>query len=353
MDAPQSDIKKHILIIAGGSGTRFWPHSRKGKPKQLLKIWDDKTLLEHTVERFEGMGAPIWIVTTEELIAPSKAALQNKINAGVEIQFLGEPSAKNTAPCILWGVQEIYKTDPKAVVAVIPADHYIGDVDAFRSSINRAAHFAHQYSGITTLGVKPNRPETGYGYIQVGTSIGDGFADVDTFVEKPHLQKAVEYLRAGNYFWNAGVFVFRADVGLDAYSRCMPELKKLFESTDDIQKIYSQIYEGDAISIDYGVMEVAQEKGIPVSVFGVSYPWSDLGSYTALEEIDKAVKGNVVEFNSASNIVQVDKGLVALLSVNDLVVVKEGDVVLVASKDRCQDIRQLVQRVKKEYPEFQ
>ena len=337
----------HVVIIAGGSGTRFWPRSSHGKPKQLLKIWDERTLLEHTVDRFQPWPqAKVWVVTTEALVEPSRGALGSR-----PVSFLGEPEARNTAPCILWSLLEIAKQDPEAVVSVVPADHFIGDEAAFRGALAKAMDYAGSFEGIITLGIRPNRPETGYGYIQSGATLENGFSNVTSFVEKPQQREAYNYVKAGNYLWNAGIFVCRAKVGLKAFEKCMPELYRLFSEGAPITDRYRRIRPEDVLSIDFGVMERAQGQGIPVAVMAVDFAWSDLGSYTALEEIDKAVAGNVVSHNSASNIVQCDKGLVALLGVNDLVVVKDGDVVLVATKDRCQDIRKLVERVRKEHPE--
>lgn len=337
----------HIVIIAGGSGTRFWPRSRHGKPKQLLKIWDDRTLLEHTVDRFQPWpDAKVWVVTTEALVESSRGALGPRA-----VNFLGEPEARNTAPCILWSLIEISRLDPEAVVSVVPADHFIGDEEAFRDALATAMDYARGFDGIITLGIKPNRPETGYGYIQCGESLSEGFAKVTSFVEKPQQREAYNYVRMGNYLWNAGIFVCRAKVGLKAFEKCMPELFAVLSEDAPIEDRYRRIRPEDVLSIDFGVMERAEAHGIPVAVMAVDFAWSDLGSYTALEEIDKSVAGNVVSHNSASNIVQCDQGLVALLGVNDLVVVKDGDVVLVASKDRCQDIRKLVERVRKEHPE--
>lgn len=343
----------NVLIIAGGSGTRFWPRSRQGKPKQLLKFWDERTLLEHTVDRFlgsAGLEGRTWIVTTQALVDGSQKALGESI--AEKVHFLGEPQGRNTAPCILWGLREIAKKDPEAIVCIVPADHYIGNVPGFQSALMQAAEAAVKTKGIVTLGIKPNRPETGYGYIEVGGSTGVGVSAVSKFVEKPALRDALRYVGSGNYLWNAGIFIVQAAVGLEAFERCMPNLGKVFAQEAEIEKIYQSIDPLDAVSIDYGVMEIAQEKGIPVSVIPVEFDWNDLGSYTALEEIDKAVKGTVVSHNAASNIVQSDRGLVALLGVNDLIVVREGDIVLVASKDRCQDIRKLVERVKKDHPEM-
>lgn len=343
----------HILIMAGGSGTRFWPKSRAKKPKQLLALWDHKTLLEHTVARFESLVPQenIWIVTTEALIEPSKKVLGSRYS---QVRFLGEPAAKNTAPCILWGLHEIRKVNENAVVAVMPADHFIGDEKAFHAALSAAVVHARKAGGLVTLGIKPNRPETGYGYIELEKQVSDarGAVAIKQFVEKPDLRTALRYIESGRYLWNAGMFIMTALGGLEAFRKTMPSLSQLFDGALHVDKIYPSISKQDAQSIDYGVMERAVEKGIPVAVVPTDCGWNDVGSFPALEEINAAVQGSVVTLASGSNVVHADKGLVALLGVNDLVVVRDGDVVLVAAKDRAQDIKRLLEKVKAAHPEL-
>ncbi|MBI3544161.1 MAG: NTP transferase domain-containing protein [Deltaproteobacteria bacterium] len=349
----------HVLIMAGGSGTRFWPKSRSKKPKQLLALWDDKTLIEHTVERF-AKHLPqknIWIVTTEALVAPTREVLGAKYK---DVRFLGEPAAKNTAACILWGTHEIARADAGATVAVMPADHYIGDEDAFGHAVLEAVVNSTFGGGLVTLGIRPNRPETGYGYIELPEvpkkSVPKAIA-VKAFVEKPDLRTAIRYLESGKYVWNAGMFIFAAKTGLDAFAKTMPELAKLFNDAYSSSAgfsaaaAYGKIEKRDAVSVDYGVMEPALSKGIAVSTVPVECGWNDVGSFPALEEIDCTTKGDVVVLESHSNIVQTDTGLVALLGVNDLVVVRDGDVVLVASKERAQDVKALLEKVRAKHPE--
>jgi mannose-1-phosphate guanylyltransferase len=350
--ASNSTEKLHILIMAGGSGTRFWPKSRAKRPKQLLALWDDKTLLEHTVSRFSSLVPEenIWIVTTQSLVEPSKKVLGGKY---AKVRFLGEPAAKNTAACILWGVNEIHKIDSESVVAVMPADHYIGNEKAFLEAIELATREAVSKGGLITLGIRPDRPETGYGYIEFEGDAGKVTAalPVKQFVEKPDLRTAVRYVESRKYLWNAGMFIFSAHTGIDAFRKTMPELAKLFDSGTSVEKIYGAISKNDAVSIDYGVMEPASSKGILVSVVPVECGWNDVGSFPALEEIDRSTLGDVVSLNANSNIVQTDTGLVALLGVNDLVVVRDGDVVLVVSKDRAQDIKLLLDKVRATHPD--
>lgn len=351
----------HVLIMAGGSGTRFWPKSRAKKPKQLLALWDDKTLLEHTVERFARHNAVenVWVVTTEALVEPSREVLGEKYK---KVRFLGEPAAKNTAACILWGVHEIAKAQPDAIVAVMPADHFIGDEKSFDDALAVAVDHAKEAGGLVTLGIKPNRPETGYGYIKVKgpkSSSKKGAptaAAVDQFVEKPDLRTAIRYVESGEYLWNAGMFIFKAEAGIDAFIKTMPELAALFDAAmkkgGSIADTYSKIGKRDAVSVDYGVMEPAIAAGIPIAVVPADCGWNDVGSFPALEDIECATLGEVVSLNANSNVVQSDRGIVALLGVNDLVVVRDGDVVLVASKERAQDIKLLLEKVKASHPDY-
>jgi mannose-1-phosphate guanylyltransferase len=335
--------------MAGGSGTRFWPRSRARLPKQLLALWDEKTLIEHTVERFKGVAKPdaVWIVTTEALAAPTREKLGA---AHGKVRILGEPVGKNTAPCILWGVREISKIAPDAVIAVMPADHFIGDEPAFRGALSAAASRAAKAGSLVTLGIRPNRPETGYGYIEVSAKIGNEPLAVSQFVEKPDLRTAARYLESGRFLWNAGMFIFTAKAGMEAFSRAMPGLVGAFEKGGSIADVYGRIAKADAVSFDYGVMERAASLGIGVDVVPAACGWNDVGSFPALEEIGRASRGEVVSVDSASNIVQTDSGFVALLGVTDLVVVRDGEVTLVAARDRAQDVKALLEKVRARFP---
>ncbi len=272
----------HLLIMAGGSGTRFWPKSTAVKPKQLLALWDDKTLIEHTLERFEGTveDKNAFVITTEKILGPTKEILKRH----PEVRYLAEPTGKNTAPCILWGVLEVYKKNPDAVIAVLPADHFIGDVSKFLNTVLSAAEFASKNPGIVTLGIQPNKPETGYGYIEAASSGNSGaFQKVSRFVEKPDLRTANRYLEAGNYLWNAGMFIFKASEGYNAFKRCMPSLFSLFEKSTNVAESYLKISKEDSITVDYGVMERASQHDIPVWVLPTNCQWNDVGSFIALE----------------------------------------------------------------------
>lgn len=347
----------YALIMAGGSGTRFWPKSRLHLPKQLLALWDDKILLQHTLDRLQGV-IPLekrWIVTTQSLVAASKEKL---FHAYKQLVFLGEPKAKNTASCILWGLFEIHQRDPDAVVVVLPADHYIKDEASFKDTLGFAIKKAADFPGILTLGVVPHAAATGFGYIQIENA-GDLSRQVYPilkFVEKPKLELAQQYFESKKFLWNAGMFILRVSTGLHAYQKTMPTLyekfEKAFQNGDSIESIYESIQPFETLSIDYGVMEPALTQRVPIGVIPLKCGWNDVGSFQALEEIGCAKKGQSLELEASGNITQTDLGLIALLGVNDLVVVREKEVVIVLPKNRSQDIRKLLEEVHQKHPEF-
>ena len=353
----------HLVIMAGGSGTRFWPKSTSRKPKQLLAFGKSsggasQTLLQQTSSRFDGLVASgnRWIVTTELL---EKAVQEDSPTARV----LAEPQARNTAPCVYWAARAVAAVNPKAVMLVMPADHYIPYIEKFQAIISAAVAWAIEYDDLVTLGVKPSRPETGYGYLKGGADLGKGAKKVDAFVEKPNLARAEEFLRAGNYLWNGGMFVWRAEVILAAFDRLMPEMKRAWEdSGGDIAVAYPMM---TATSIDYGIMEkaAAGASGLgSVVTFPLDCGWDDLGSWTSLEnladELNARLEGSVVSagdlvaIESVGNIVDAPGRTVALLGVNDLIIVESGNAILVAQKNRAQDIKLVVEAVKKKKPEL-
>ncbi len=346
---------KHILVMAGGSGTRFWPKSRVQRPKQLLQLWDDKTLLEHTLDRFPELcrSGQVTIVTT--------AALENKTRdiitrAHPQVEVLGEPQARNTLACILWGVLEVerrHKKDDlsKVTVVVLPADHYIGDTKQFLLSINTACDLAlKEQSAFVTLGIKPNRPETGFGYLEVEDS-RSASTRLKRFVEKPALQQAKDYIASGDFFWNAGMFVFTVEAALNAFRKIIPEALDLFQNSKlSIKDIYATLPEVFCTSFDYAIMEKCAAHNIPVFCVPTDCGWNDVGSFTALEDIGCATQGDVFQLKSSGNIVQTDHGVVALVGVQDLIVVRDGDVTLVCAKNEAQNIKAILDQVKAQHP---
>lgn len=348
-----------LVVMAGGSGTRFWPKSTARKPKQFLsfgKIEEScsgsPSLLGMTLRRFDGL-VPLgqrFVVTTQLL----KDTVSQQ---APEVEVLAEPQGRNTAPCIYWAAREVAARNPRAVMLVMPSDHYIMKADEFISTVKAAARWASEHDDLVTLGITPIRPETGYGYLKIARNgMESGCFRVDAFVEKPSLQKAQEFLKAGNYLWNGGMFLWRAEVILAAFDQYMPEMKKAWDaSVGQVEKAYPQM---TATSIDYGIMEKAKS----VVAFPLSCGWDDLGSWTSLESLadllgarqDTGVVtgGDVISVESQGNIIDVPGKLIALLGVKDMVVVEQGGVILVADKKRAQDIRLIVDEVKKRRPEF-
>jgi mannose-1-phosphate guanylyltransferase len=349
--------KSHLflVVIAGGSGTRFWPKSTSRRPKQLLGFGGEgsPTLLQQTIARFEGW-VPLeqrMVVTTRSLESATKEV------AGTKVEVLAEPAGRNTAPCIYWAAQVIAKRDPKAVLLVMPSDHFIAAPQKFVRSVQSAAEWASETGDLVTLGIQPSRPETGYGYLKVSNPLGaSGARKVEAFVEKPNLDRASEFVRSGNYLWNGGMFVWTAEAVLKAFDEHMPEMKKAWDqSKGDIEKAYSHF---TATSIDYGVMEKAKN----VVTFPLDCGWDDLGSWTSLESLSTVLNavrgtnvvtdGEIVALESERNIVDAPNRLVALLGVDDLIVVEQGNSILVAKKTRAQEIKQVVEAVKKIRPEW-
>jgi mannose-1-phosphate guanylyltransferase len=339
--------KLSLVVMAGGSGTRFWPKSTSKRPKQLLSFSSsNKTLLQLTLERFQSLADADrkWIVTTRALASAVKESVPTSVHV------LAEPVGRNTAPCVYWAARAVAEKDPRAVMLVMPADHYIADVKAFQATVKKAAEWASSHDDLVTLGIKPTRPETGYGYLRTGKSVEGACLKVEAFVEKPDLTKAKTFLSEGNYLWNGGMFVWRAEVALAAFDKHMPEMKQAWESSGgDVEKAYPHM---TATSIDYGVME----KAANVVTFPLECGWDDLGSWTSLESLADAlgarsadsvvIGGELLAVESSGNIVDAPGKLVAILGADDLIVVESGGVILVAPKDRAQDIRKLVDAAK-------
>ena len=351
-------MSAYLVVMAGGSGTRFWPKSTSKRPKQLLGFGKNptSTLLTDTLTRFDGICAPEnrCIVTTKLL----EKAVTDQLNLirTPQTVVLAEPAGRNTAPCVYWAAREIYKKDPRGVMMVMPSDHYIAQPEQSRKTVAKAVAWAQTHDDLVTLGVKPNRPETGFGYLKMGETLGDGVLKLEAFVEKPNLEKAKEFVSSGKYYWNGGMFLWRAEVILKAFDQYMPEMKEIWDRENgNVDAAYPKL---TATSIDYGIMEKAKN----VVTFPIDCGWDDLGSWDSLESVAKvldAVKpegtvtgGDVVAVDAKGNIIDAAGKKVALLGVDNLIIVVQGDTILVADKNRSQDIRQVVELVKKNWPEL-
>ncbi len=331
------------LILAGGSGTRFWPLSRQTRPKQLLPMAGAKSLLQVTVDRLQPLIAPdaVWVCTTENLVD----AVTEQVPALPPAQILAEPQGRNTAPAIAWAVSQMPDELRRGIVVVLPADHYISNAEGFRQTLEKAAAIAADDRRIMTLGVRPTRPETGYGYLELGPEIGPGARRVRRFTEKPNPRIAQEFFDSGDYLWNAGIFVFPGDLLLEKVAELQPAIARGLAAArqrpGSLAEIYSDL---PAISIDHAVMEKLGDLG----TLPLDCGWSDLGSWEALWELlESDDAGNVVQgaglaIDSRDNLIYADQGTVAVVGVEGLVVVRTGDAVLVVPKERSQEVRKII-----------
>ncbi len=332
------------LILAGGRGVRLWPESTEARPKQLCKFFGDKSMLEHTIDRTISIGAQrILIITSKDQVEAITQVVQR--NAYPNVEVVGEPQGKNTAPAVGLAISRYLYSSPQEVIAVFPSDHFIGDIAAFKWIIGRALKAA-EAGYLVTIGVKPAYPETGYGYIQAASRELpqlDGVYSVISFKEKPDVVTAEHYIRTGGYYWNAGIFLGRVDVFAQEFARYLPEVYRFIEEGFDT---YLESYDSlPEISIDYGIAEKSDKVAVVPGDFG----WSDVGSWKALAELLEGDKeGNVllgddvVAVNTYNCLVKQNSRTVALLGVRDLVVVETPDVVMVCHKDEAQKVRILV-----------
>lgn len=364
----------YAVIMAGGSGTRFWPLSREAMPKQLLRINGEDTLIQQTISRVKPVipGERIYIVTNKNHAEQIRFQVPelNKEN------FIIEPVARNTAAAIGLAAIHINHRNPDSIISVLPADHVIAHKERFLEILKEAFDAAME-GYLVTVGIKPARPETGYGYIEAGERIefriqnsevrskklevreaGDvhDLFSVRRFVEKPDIGKATEYLRDGHYYWNSGVFVWKGRVIIEEIGRHMPELYKGLKEIEasiergDEESVTRKVFSNlEPVSIDYGVME----KSDRVVVIPADIGWSDVGSWTALDDISNrdlkgnVVAGNVLDVDSRDSIIYASNRLVATLGLKDMVVVDTEDATLVCRKDRSQDVRKIVEELKK------
>ncbi len=342
------------VIMAGGSGTRFWPLSRKARPKQFLPLVSDRPLIVETQARLAGLAA---LEDTLVVCGPTHAPEVRKLLKGLpRANVLVEPVARNTAPAIALAALHVARRDPGGILVVLPSDHHVADPEAFRRALSSAAKVA-QGGALVTLGIQPTRPETGYGYLKVGAALEkSGAHRVAAFVEKPDLAHAKRYLKSGNYLWNGGIFVFRADAILEALRTHMPELVEgLDRLAPEIGKrteaaLLAKVFPRfPSISIDYGVMEKAKN----LAVVGGDFGWSDVGSFAALPEVRPLdANGNVVSgkgamvIDSEGCVVLAQARPIAVVGMKDTVVVDAGDTLLVVPRERAQEVRKAVDALK-------
>lgn len=343
-----------ICVMAGGVGERFWPYSRASHPKQLRAIVGDLPLVTATVQRNNAVVPPKaqYIVTTRTQADAIHAAAPELPRENI----IAEPCGRNTAPCIALMCALIAAENPEAILAVVPADHYIPDSAAYAATIRMAADVAHETHALVTLGIVPRGPETGYGYIQAGAVRGEmqgnAFYAVERFIEKPSQSAAEELIAGGDVYWNAGMFVFRVTDMCAAFATHTPALAAGMDKITAAQKagnasaVIDEVYrDAESISIDYAIMEKAAQ----VCVVPAPFAWDDVGSWPAAathwptDEAENARKGAaVLEECRGCVVANEGEGIVAAVGMEDVIIVRTADAVLVCPRDRAQDVKKIV-----------
>ncbi|MBQ7668264.1 MAG: mannose-1-phosphate guanylyltransferase [Clostridia bacterium] len=347
-------MKTAVLIMAGGHGERFWPRSRKNLPKQFLNITDkEKTMIRLTVERILPLVniEDVYILTNKDYFGLVKEQLPDLPEANI----ICEPVSRNTAPCIGLGAMYVSKKDTDAVMFVLPSDHLIKNTEEFLKILKNAKEIAESGENLVTIGITPNYPETGYGYIKYLKDMNNGSFSVDKFVEKPNIDKAKEYLADGKYLWNSGMFIFTASTILKNMEKFMPDtfnklskIKEVIGTEKEQEVLYEEFQKIEKQSIDYGIMEKAS------NIFTIpgSFGWDDVGSWVGLgrinekDENDNVLLGNTVTVNTNGCIICGNKRLIATLNVKDLVIVDTEDAILISDKNSTNNIKEIINKVK-------
>ncbi|MFW1677443.1 mannose-1-phosphate guanylyltransferase/mannose-6-phosphate isomerase [Pontibacter sp. JAM-7] len=345
------------VVMAGGTGSRLWPLSRELNPKQFLKLAEDQTMLQATLNRLEGLdcAAPIVICNEQHRFLAAEQLRQS--DEAHSATILLEPCGRNTAPAIALAALQAMRKGDDPVLLVLAADHLIEDVDAFHAAINSAL-LAAESGRLITFGIVPTQPETGYGYIQRGDKVANSLWEIARFVEKPDRETAREYVRSQDYYWNSGMFVFKASAYVKALSEFAPDILKHSEralelSVNDLDfvRLDSNAFaQCPDVSIDYAVMEHSQNG----AVIPLDAGWSDIGSWSTLWEVSPKdssgnhFKGDVIAIDCKDTLVRAESRLVTVLGVEDLVVVEDKDTVLVAHKEHVQNVKSVVNILKKQ-----
>jgi mannose-1-phosphate guanylyltransferase len=345
----------YAVVMAGGIGSRFWPRSRERSPKQVLEIIGSGSMIFNTVMRIRSVIPPERIfVVTHKL---HRDIIHQQVPFLPAENLLTEPLGRNTAPCIGLAAQWINQRNPDAVMIVLPADHIIRDEKEFLNVLRRSASVAHDSDALVTIGIKPDHPETGYGYIQFEDAedrnpyASDGIYRVKTFAEKPNLETAEKFLKSGDFLWNSGMFIWKVCTILKEIEHHLPELSeqltklKTFIGTEGYQTALERAYGViRGISIDYGVMEKAKNVFVALGDFG----WSDVGSWDEVARLtprdgdNNAIRGVVISKDSPGNYIDAGNKVVAAIGVEDMIIVTTDDAVLICKKGRSQDVKEIV-----------
>lgn len=353
-------MKKKAIIMAGGVGSRFWPRSRERSPKQLLPILGTDTMIQLTVQRLQPLIAPEDIMIITNRLHGDQVRAQ--LPAIPPANIIEEPLGRNTAPCIALAAMILHKTDPDTVMVVLPADHLIADAARYQHAVSIGCDVAEHEKALVTMGILPTRPETGFGYIQVGESLpSPGWRHVRRavrFAEKPDLETAQRFLASGDFLWNSGMFIWRTDTILDAIKTHMKDLddalaplEKIYgtpEYAPMLEDIYRKIR---GISIDYGVMEKAKNVFVVEGDFG----WNDVGSWDEVanlrprDEGGNSIEGNVFASGVSNSLIVTDKKFVAAIDVQDMIVINTDDALLVCKRGSSQDVKKVSDYLKRKH----
>jgi mannose-1-phosphate guanylyltransferase len=351
------------VILAGGRGTRFWPLSRKKRAKQLLALDGKQTMLQQTVSRLLPLASPkqFWIITNDDL----RPAILKQLPRMPKPQVLAEPVGRNTAPAIGLAAFLLLREQPDVVIGMFPSDHVIADEKEYRATIECGVEIAAAGENIVVLGIRPSRAETGYGYIEAGRAFRGDALHVRRFTEKPNAEKAAEFVSAGNYFWNSGMFLWSARTLANALREHLPRTAPILEEiaaafgTSKFAGTFRRLYPRcENISIDYAVLEPRSAKGEKagnIYCLPADFGWNDLGSWNALHEHHAAksdpIEGNLVNaagvfsLNARGNYVYAPGKFVATVGVNDLVVVETEDALLITTRQHAQDVGKVVKHL--------
>lgn len=347
-------MKIYAVIMAGGVGSRFWPRSKEKSPKQLLKIFGDNTMIQDTVNRLKGL------VDTEDVFVITNKIQRPEIIKqlpGVpEENIIEEPFGRNTAACIGLASIIIERKTKDGVTIILPADHIINEREEFHKTLKSAAEFAYKSKGLVTIGIKPGRPETGYGYIQVDEKkVSDNIFPVFTFAEKPNYATAVRFLESGDFYWNSGMFIWRVDSILEEIDMYLPDLGEGLKAIKkDLTKpelpvtlsnIYGQL---KSISIDYGIMEKSKRVFLTKGTFS----WSDVGSWeevynlTGKDENGNSKIGNIFSEMVVDSYIYSPDKFTAVLGVDNLIIINSEDALLICRRDQSQNVKKIVEHLK-------
>ncbi|APG61119.1 mannose-1-phosphate guanylyltransferase [Christiangramia salexigens] len=349
----------YAILMAGGVGSRFWPSSKSSRPKQFIDILGiGETLFQTTFKRLSSLipAENIYILTNKKYVE----VIKEQMPQIKDEQIVPEPEMRNTAPSILLGALKIHKANPNAVCIVAPSDHWIKEENKFIDSLQMAFDSAEKNDRIVTLGIEPTNPNTGYGYIKYDKEEKGEIKKVDDFTEKPDLKKAKQFLEAGNYAWNAGIFIFNTRHIISSFEKHLPEMFRLFDKGDkywntdkESQFLEENYFKAENVSMDYGIMEKSSE----VYVIPVDFKWNDLGTWSSVqyelpsdENGNTAINAQLLLEDSANNIIASNSHkLVVLKGLSDYIVVEDDDVLMIVPKSDEQEIKQLRQKAMDEF----